>query len=91
LNIAGVDITNYLGQLLNEHHDIAVGANDRNDLTYIKENLCAVAPSAQTEDNSKSNYISPSGKTYRIGFEKHRCVEILFELKLIGHLILFSF
>lgn len=85
LDLAGRDLDQYLQQLLQERGYSV----DEDTAREIKEKLCYVAHDFEAEmQKAKSGACDASvtlnGKTYRLGNERFRCPEALFQPALVG-------
>ena len=78
-DIAGIDLTNYLAQLLGNSFDI-------NKVTEIKENDCSMALNyaSQVDTSPEKTYALPDGKTVTVKSELLKCPEAFFQPELIG-------
>ena len=86
LDLAGVDLTDYMAKLLNESGH---GFNTRSEfevLRDIKEKLAYVALDYEAEIGhaAKKTYGLPDGSEITIGDERFRCPETLFQPAFIG-------
>ena len=89
LCIAGDELNGYILKLLKEkgYPSFACGVN-REVLTDIKEKLCYVSLNADEEAlkcDLKRSYELPDGQCIQISDERFRCVEPLFQPKLLGN------
>lgn len=78
-DLAGIDLTNYLAQLLGNSFDI-------NKVTEIKENDCSVALdyASQVATSPEKAYALPDGKTVTVKSELLKCPEAFFQPEFIG-------
>ncbi|THD26496.1 Alpha-cardiac actin [Fasciola hepatica] len=90
-NLAGRDVTNYLKLLLTERGHKFVTTCEHEIARDVKENVCYVSSDYETElsrshrDNScELNYRLPDGQMLRIGNERFRAPELIFNPKLCG-------
>ncbi|XP_030563416.1 actin-like protein 53D isoform X2 [Drosophila novamexicana] len=92
LDLAGRDLTDYLGKLLMERgHTLSTSA-EREIVREIKEKLCYVATNFDEELHQSTLrkhdldalYELPDGTTINIGNERFRCPEALFKPSMLG-------
>ncbi|XP_064536095.1 actin-like protein 53D isoform X2 [Drosophila montana] len=92
LDLAGRDLTDYLGKLLMERgHTLSTSA-EREIVREIKEKLCYVATNFDEELHESTLrkhdldelYELPDGTTINIGNERFRCPEALFKPSMLG-------
>mmetsp|Transcript_10846 Transcript_10846/g.37795 ORF Transcript_10846/g.37795 Transcript_10846/m.37795 type:complete len:382 (-) Transcript_10846:57-1202(-) len=95
MQLAGRDLTDYLGRLLAERGgataDAVAGDAGRDAVTAIKESLTYVALDFDQEMKTASEsaapdreYVLPDGRTISVGNEAFRCPEALFQPSLVG-------
>ncbi|XP_032752683.1 actin-related protein T3 [Rattus rattus] len=88
LNVAGIDLTNYLMMLLKDDGVMLLRTGDRKTVTDIKENACYVAMNYDEEMVKESNvekiYTLPDGKTVKLRKQVFRCPEALFSPYLVN-------
>ncbi|XP_062934142.1 actin-related protein T3 [Cynocephalus volans] len=83
LNLAGLDLTNYLMMLLKDHGVVLLSAADRKTVADIKETSCYVAMNYEEEmaknpECLEKVYKLPDGKIIKLHEELFRCPEALF-------------
>ena len=89
-NTGGMDLNEYMRQLLAERGHHFNSAADLVHVRRIKENLCYLATDFESEiENEKStsngkHYELPDGKIITVGAERFQCPEALFNPKLMG-------
>lgn len=92
LDLAGRDLTEYLGKLLMERGVSLTTSAEREIVRDIKEKLCYVATKYDEEldkytlrkDEMQQVYELPDGHKINIGSESFRCPEALFKPSLLG-------
>lgn len=91
-NLAGRDVTNYLKHLLTERGYKFLTSCEHEIVRDIKENVCYVAMDFERElQLSKNNaacemvYRLPDGQQIRVGNERFRAPELMFNPKILGH------
>lgn len=92
LGISGKDITDKLMVMLSQRKEIEYNFKEYNDSDYkiatdIKEKLCYVSLNFDEEMKSSENveaFELPDGKKIKIGIERFRCTEVLFQPSLFG-------
>ncbi|XP_037683027.1 actin-related protein T3 [Choloepus didactylus] len=89
LDLAGLDLTNYLTMLLKDHGIMLLSAPDKKTVTDIKETSCYVAMNYEEEMAKKTDllekvYILPDGKTIKLHDQLFHCPEALFSPHLIN-------
>jgi len=89
LNLAGRDITEYLSVLLNERGLFHSTTHEKEVVKSMKEQLGYVAVDFNAEMQKPESAIEkpfnlPDGKSVKIGSERFRCTEALFQPSLIG-------
>lgn len=92
LDLAGRDLTDYLGKLLMERGVSLTTSAEREIVRDIKEKLCYVATNYDEEldkyilrkDEMQQVYELPDGHKINIGSESFRCSEALFKPSLLG-------
>ncbi|XP_006971211.1 actin-related protein T3 [Peromyscus maniculatus bairdii] len=88
LNVAGLDLTNYLMMLLKDDGVMLLRTGDRKIITDIKENICYVAMNYEEEMAKEPGlekvYTLPDGKTLRLHNQVFRCPEALFSPWLVN-------
>lgn len=86
-NIAGRDVTNYLGDLIQVHNAPFNGHDRLEILRELKESMCYIKPKAcETHVTSDlvATYILPDGNEIKLGYERFQCAEALFNPSMIG-------
>ncbi|XP_066203830.1 actin-related protein T3 [Saccopteryx leptura] len=83
LQLAGLDLTNYLMMLLKDHGIMLLSAADRRIVADIKENCCYVAMNYEEEMAKKPRdiekvYQLPDGKMLKLHDQLFQCPEALF-------------
>jgi len=90
VNLAGRDLTDYLVKILSERGHHLTTSAEREIIKDMKEKLCYVALdfNEEMENFSKgekeSDYEMPDGSIVKIGNERFRCPEVLFNPTMIG-------
>lgn len=92
LDLAGRDLTDYLGKLLMERGVSLTTSAERDIIRDIKEKLCYVATNYDEEleqftvhkNEEQQIYELPDGHKINIGNESFRCPEALFKPSLLG-------
>ncbi|CAI9175359.1 unnamed protein product [Rangifer tarandus platyrhynchus] len=88
LDLAGLDLTNYLMMLLKEDGVMLLRASDRKIVMDIKETYCYVAMNFEEEKAKKSDCIEkiyqlPDGKRFKLHSQLFHCPEALFSPSLM--------
>uniref|UniRef100_A0A8C6D3X0 Actin related protein T3 n=1 Tax=Moschus moschiferus TaxID=68415 RepID=A0A8C6D3X0_MOSMO len=88
LDLAGLDLTNYLVMLLKESAIMLLRASDRKIVTDIKETDCYVAMNFEEEKAKKADCIEkiyqlPDGKRFKLHNQLFHCPEALFSPSLM--------
>ncbi|ELW64802.1 Actin-related protein M1 [Tupaia chinensis] len=83
LDLAGLDLTNYLTMLLKDHGIMLLSTADRRVVTDIKETSCYVAVNYEEEMAKKPAQVEkvyklPDGKIIKLHDQLFRCPEALF-------------
>jgi len=91
LDIAGRDLTDYMGKILMERGYNFISSGEREIVRDIKEQLCYVAldfdeemKKSKASGEIERNYQLPDKTLITIGDERFRCPEVLFNPCLIG-------
>lgn len=91
LDIAGRDLTDYMGKILMERGYNFISSGEREIVRDIKEQLCYVAldfdeemKKSKASGEIERNYQLPDKTQITIGDERFRCPEVLFNPCLIG-------
>lgn len=88
VDIGGRNVTNYLANLLTESGNYFNSNAEREVVRQIKEKLCYVAEDYNEEmcrnDDVEAFYELPDGRSLRLGHERYRAPECLFNPNLIG-------
>ncbi|ELK13589.1 actin-related protein T3 [Pteropus alecto] len=89
LNLAGLDLTNYLMRLLKDHGIMLLSAEDRKIVVDIKETSCYVAMNYEEERAKKPASIEkvyqlPDGKIIKLHNQLFQCPEALFSPSLMN-------
>ncbi|KAH8421052.1 hypothetical protein KR222_006487 [Zaprionus bogoriensis] len=92
LDLAGRDLTEYLGKLLMERGLTLTTSAEREIVRDIKEKLCYVATNydeellqfATQKEHMQQMYELPDGQRINVGSECFRCPEALFKPSMIG-------
>jgi actin len=94
LDLAGRDLTDYMTTLLTERGYNFTTTAEKEIVRDIKEKLAYVSPTAPSKQTSKDNtsaeaeervYTLPDGQDIKIGSERYRCPELLFQPSLKGY------
>ena len=89
MDIAGRDITEYLKQLLSKEGEHFTTSAEFEILRLIKEKSCFVSLNPAKEDinsvTKKESYLLPDGRTIKLGSERFKAPEILFNPQLVGN------
>jgi actin, other eukaryote len=81
VNFAGKCLTNYLSALLNGREESNCKI-ELETISEIKENSCYVSVDYNKEPIKEASYKLPDGNSIKIGSERFKCTEILFQPKL---------
>ena len=81
LDVAGRNLTTYLEKLLHDRYPNC--SLKYQEVSEIKEKLCYIATSTDSNNNPKS-YECPNGEHITIDKERFQCPEVLFNPSLIG-------
>lgn len=90
MDVAGRDVTDYLQLLLRKSGCSMHTSAEKEIVRDIKEKQCLVAPSVErseredVESVETTSYTLPDGSSIRVGAERFRAPEILFNPILIG-------
>jgi len=87
LNLAGREVTEYLGKLLTERGLYYSSSAEKEIVREMKEQLGYVAEDFAAEmkkGDSVESFTLPDGKTIKLGSERFRCSEALFQPSLLG-------
>ncbi|ELU11007.1 hypothetical protein CAPTEDRAFT_4184 [Capitella teleta] len=90
LQLAGRNLTTYLGRLLAERGYSFVASAEREIVSDIKEKLCRVSPTVYRDQGleamplTPATYELPDGRMISLGSERLRCPEALFQPHLLG-------
>lgn len=95
LDLAGRDLTDYMVTLLTERGYNFTTTAEKEIVRDIKEKLAFVALSSKKQEDKNEDkhedkndhviYTLPDGQDLKIGSERHRCPELLFQPSLKGH------
>ena len=89
MDLAGRDITEYLKQLMSKEGEHFTTSAEFEIIRLIKEKSCFVSLNPAKEENNivakKESYLLPDGRTIKLGSERFRAPEILFNPQLVGH------
>eukprot|EP00842_Homolaphlyctis_polyrhiza_P001598 jgi/Hompol1/2439/HPOL_002944-RA len=88
INVAGRDVTQYLQQLLRKSGYYFHTSAEMEVVRLIKEKACYLALNASKEEKEtatqSASYVLPDGQTIKLGVERFKAPEILFNPDLIG-------
>ena len=91
IDLAGRDLTTYLVKILSESGITLTSTAEQEIVKNMKEKLCYVALDFEEELNKSktgelkdAEYELPDGKVVKVGNQRFRCPEALFEPSLIG-------
>ncbi|WFD34452.1 centractin- actin- protein of the dynactin complex [Malassezia cuniculi] len=86
IDVAGRDVTDYLQTLLRRSGCYLHTSAEREIVRAIKEKCCYVAPPERSLDDGKKSeeFALPDGNVVRLGAERTRAPEILFNPELVG-------
>ncbi|KAM9190068.1 actin-related protein T3 [Dugong dugon] len=89
LDLAGLDLTNYLMMLLKDHGIMLLSTADGQIVADIKETCCYVATDYEEEMAKKPDYLEkvyqlPDGKTIKLHDQLFSCPEALFAPRLMN-------
>jgi actin-related protein len=85
-NLAGRNMTNYMGRLLMEQGLYLHNSSEREIVKKIKEKLCYLSLNYQKElktNHKHEKYTLPDGQIIKIGQERFKCPEALFNPSLL--------
>ena len=85
IQLAGVDLTNYLKEILKERGLSFTTPAEHEIVRDVKEQICyvvsdydAAMKEAEESHSCEKNYELPDGRKILVGNERFRCAEILF-------------
>ncbi|EDO45012.1 predicted protein, partial [Nematostella vectensis] len=91
IDLAGRDLTHYLQRLVTERGYSFQSTAEQQIIRDLKETLCYCAmdyerelKEAETSDDCEAPYMLPDGQSIRIGSERFRAAEPLFQPSLLG-------
>jgi centractin len=97
IDVAGRDVTEYMQLLLRKNGNIFHTSAEKEIVRQIKEKVCYVAGDVKKEEKDFANAITtkseseklveyklPDGQTIKVGVERFRAPEILFDPEIIG-------
>lgn len=86
-NLAGRDMTEYMSRLLMENGLQLYNSSGKEIIKQIKEKLCYVSLNYEKELNTNyknEKYVLPDGQIIKIGQERFKCPEALFNPMILG-------